>query len=82
MSKNLLKKAKKAAKKVTHSTEEVVSSVKSATSSKAESHIKSLSKQRRDAAVVWGMIKDRNHTQDEIKQIVKDKGFTQLLGEI
>ena len=78
MSKKLLKKAKKAAKSVTSSAKEAVSSAKSS----ARSHIESLAHQRSDAAVVWGMIKDGNHSTDEIKAICKDKGFDTLLGEL
>ena len=78
MAKNLLKKAKKAAKKVSHSAEKAVSSAKSS----ARSHIESLAQQRRDAAVVWGMIKDGSHSDAEIKEICKSKGFDTLLGEL
>ena len=78
MSKKLLKKAKKAAKSVTSSAKEAVSSAKSS----ARSHIESLSKTRRDAAVMWGMIEKGNHSDAEIKEICKEKGFTQLLGEL
>ena len=78
MAKNLLKKAKKAAKKVSHSAEKAVSSAKSS----AKSHVESLAHSRRDAAVVWGMIKDGNHSEAEIKQICEDKGFDTLLGEL
>ena len=81
MAKNLLKKAKKAAKSVSKSAEKVVSAAKHSTSS-AQNHIESLSHQRRDAAVVWGMIKNKNLSHDEIREIVKDKGFNTLLGEI
>ena len=77
MAKSLLKKAKKAAKSATSSAKEAVSSAKSS----AKSHIESLAHSRRDAAVVWGMIKDGNHSTDEIKTICKEKGFDTLLGE-
>ena len=78
MAKSLLKKAKKAAKSAKSSAKEAVSSAKSS----AKSHIESLAHQRRDAAVVWGMIKDGNHSTDEIKAICKEKGFDTLLGEL
>ncbi len=78
MAKSLLKKAKKAAKSATSSAKEAVSSAKSS----AKSHIESLAHSRRDAAVVWGMIKDGNHSTDEIKTICKEKGFDTLLGEL
>ena len=78
MAKKLLKKAKKAAKSVTSPAKEAASSAKSS----AKSHIESLAHQRRDAAVMWGMIKDGNHSTDEIKAICKEKGFDTLLGEL
>ncbi len=78
MAKNLLKKAKKAAKHVSHSAKKAVSETKSS----ARSHIESLAQQRRDAAVVWGMIKDGSHSDAEIKEICKSKGFDTLLGEL
>ena len=85
MAKSLLKKAKKAAKSVSKPASTLQSrkavEVSSAKPS-ARSHVESLSKKRRDAAVVWGMIKDGNHSTDEIKAICKDKGFDTLLGEL
>jgi hypothetical protein len=77
-------KAKKAVKKAV---KKIVGEVKKpveekSTVSPARKHIESLSKKRRDAAIVWGMIKNGNHSTDEIKEICKDKGFSQLLGEI
>ena len=81
MAKKLFKKAKSAVKSTTKSAKKTVSSAKS-TSSSARKHIESLSKQRRDAAVLWGMIKDRNHSDAEIKEICRDKGFDTLLGEL
>jgi hypothetical protein len=85
MAKKLLKKVKKAAKSVSRPASTLQSrkavEVSSAKPS-ARSHVESLSKKRRDAAVVWGMIKDGNHSTDEIKAICKEKGFDTLLGEL
>ena len=78
MAKSLLKKAKKAVKSAK---KEAKSAVK-ATSSSAKSHIESLAHSRRDCAVVWGKIKDGNHSTEEIKAICKEKGFDDLLGEL
>jgi hypothetical protein len=78
MAKNLFKKAKSAVKSKTKSVKEAVSSAKSS----AKSHVESLAHSRRDAAVVWGMIKDGNHSTDEIKKICEEKGFDTLLGEL
>lgn len=88
MAKNLMKKAKKAAKSVKKEAKSQVSEVKAAVkevkkvSSSARDHIESLAKQRRDCAVVWGMIQNGNHSTDEIKEICKEKGFNDLLGEL
>ena len=45
-------------------------------------HIEEVSKTRRDAATVWGVIKDDKHTDDDIRVIVKSLKFDTLLGEI
>ena len=78
MAKSFMKKAKKAVKSAKKEAKKEVKKV----SSSARDHIESLAKQRRDAAVMWGMIKDGNHSTDEIKQICKEKGFDTLLSEI
>ena len=85
MAKSLLKKAKKAAKNVSKPASTLQSRKaveESSAKLSAKSHIKSLSKQRRDCAVLWGMIEKGNHSDAEIKEICKEKGFTQLLSEI
>ena len=82
MAKNLFKKAKSAKKRSTNTHGETSQPGASSAKSSAKLHIESLSKKRRDAAVVWGMIKDGNHSTDEIKAICKDKGFDTLLGEL
>ena len=73
------KAVKKAVKKVVGGAKKQVE--KKSTVSPARKHIESLSKKRRDAVVMWGMIKNGNQSDDEIKEIVKDKGFDTLLGE-
>ena len=74
------KAVKKAVKKVVGEVKKQVE--KKSTVSSAQNHIESLAHKRRDAAVVWGMIKNKNLSRDEIREIVKDKGFDTLLGEI
>ena len=74
------KAVKKAVKKVVGGAKKQVE--KKSTVSPARKHIESLSHQRRDAVVVWGIIKNGNHSDAEIKEICKDKGFSQLLSEI
>ena len=53
MAKSLLKKAKKASKSVKKEVKKEVHKLTNKPSS-ARDHIESLSKQRRDAAVIWG----------------------------
>jgi hypothetical protein len=45
-------------------------------------HIEKISGERRDAATVWNVIKDSDHTDDDIRVIVKSLKFDTLLGEI
>ena len=73
-----MKKAKKAVKSVKKEVKKEVKKV----SSSARDHIESLSKQRRDAAIIWGMIQNGNHSDSEIKKMVEEKGFHTLLGEL
>ena len=47
-----------------------------------KSHIEFLSTQRRDAAVMWGIIENGNYSSAEIKKICRDKGFDTLLDEL
>ncbi len=82
MAKNLFKKAKSAVKSKTKSAKKSAEKVVSSAKSSAKSHIESLAHSRRDAAVVWGMIKDGSHSDAEIKEICKSKGFDTLLGEL
>jgi len=83
MAKNLLKKAKKAAKSISKQASTLQSRpVAEVAKSSARSHIESLAHSRRDCAVVWGMIEKGNHSTDEIIAICKEKGFDELLGEL
>ena len=78
MAKSFMKKAKKAVKSAKKEVKKEVKKV----SSSARDHIESLSKQRRDAAVIWGIIQNGNHSDSEIKKMVEEKGFHTLLGEL
>ena len=88
MAKSFMKKAKKAVKSAKKESKSHASEVKEAVkevkkvSSSARSHIESLARSRRDCAVMWGMIKNGNHSDTEIKEICKEKGFNDLLGEL
>ena len=74
------KVVKKAVKKVVGEVKKQVE--KKSTVSSAQNHIESLAHKRRDAAVVWGIIKDGNHSPAEIKEICRARGFDALLGEL
>ena len=81
----MAKKAKKAAKKAVKNVEVLAPPVTpkvSASSIDVRKHIEGISGTRRDAATVWGVIKDDKHTDDDIRVIVKSLKFDTLLGEV
>ena len=88
MAKSFMKKAKKAVKSAKKDATSQVSEVKAAVkevkkvSSSARDHIESLAHSRRDAAIMWGKIKNGNLSDSEIKKIAEESGFSQLLSEI
>ena len=88
MAKSFMKKAKKAVKSAKKEAKSQVSEVKAAVkevkkvSSSARDHIESLAHSRRDAAIMWGKIKNGNRSDSEIKKIAEESGFSQLLSEI
>ncbi len=80
----MAKKAKKSAKKAVKDVEVLAPPVtpKAAASSvDVRKHIEEVSSSRRDAATVWSVITDE-HTDDDIRVIVKSLKFDTLLGEI
>jgi hypothetical protein len=80
----MAKKAKKSAKKAVKNVEVLTPPVtpKVSTSSiDVRKHIEEVSSSRRDAATVWSVITDE-HTDDDIRVIVKSLKFDTLLGEI
>ena len=80
----MAKKAKKAAKKAVKNVEVLAPPVTpkaSASSVDVRKHIEEISKTRKDAATVLGVITD-GHTDDDIRVIVKSLQFDTLLGEI
>ena len=81
----MAKKAKKAAKKAVKNVEVLAPPVtpKAAASSvDVRKHIEEVSGTRTDAATVWEVIKNDNHSDDDIRVIVKSLQFETLLGEI
>ena len=82
----MAKKAKKAVKKAVKNVVEIltppVTPKAAASSVDVRKHIEEVSGVRRDAATVWSVIKDSEHTDDDIRVIVKSLQFDTLLGEI
>ena len=84
-------KAKKAGKKAKKAIAGLKSAVEvltppvtpkvSASSVDVRKHIEEISKTRKDAETVWSVITDE-HTDDDIRVIVKSLQFDTLLGEI
>ena len=80
----MAKKAKKAAKKAVKNVEVLTPPVTpkaSASSIDVRKHIEGISGTRKDASTVLGVITDE-HTDDDIRVIVKSLKFDTLLGEI
>ena len=92
MAKSLLKKAKKAVKKVRNKDTKAEDarrewekfSVPKSSSVSIRDHIEKLSGERRDCFTIWTLIKNSDiYTTDEkIKKLIKLKQFDTLLGEI
>ena len=81
----MAKKAKKAAKKAVKKVVEVLKSPAPKPEVPKESTIRKkieeLRLMRRDAATIWEEINE-NHSDEEIKELVRSKNFGTLLGEI
>ena len=80
----MAKKAKKAAKKAVKNVEVLTPPVTpkaSASSIDVRKHIEEISGTRKDASTVLSVITDE-HTDDDIRVIVKSLQFDTLLGEI
>jgi len=75
--KKSIKKAFKSAVKKTHHTAKKVVEKES----KIRKHLESLRMQRRDAATIWEEINE-DHSDEEIRELVRNHNFGTLLGEI
>ena len=84
MAKSLLKKAKKAAKSAKKEVKKASSSTKSKVSD-IRAHVKKLAaSERRDCEVIERLLMDteKYKTDEDIKNLIKLKGYETLLGEI
>ena len=87
MAKSLLKKAKKAAKHVKKEVKKEVKSSSPSVKSKVgdvRTHIKDLADSRRDCAVIERLLMDteKYKTDEDIKNLIKLKGYDTLLDEV
>ena len=81
----MAKKAKKAAKKAVKKVEVLKSPApkpEAPKESKVKKHLEDLRLIRRDAAIIWDEINDKNLSDEEIRELVRSKNFGTLLGEI
>ena len=79
--KKSIKKAFKSVVKKTHHTAEKVVENAHKKESEIRKHLESLRGQRRDAAQILEEINE-NHSDEEIKELIRSKNFGTLLGEI
>jgi len=81
----MAKKAKKTVKKAVKKVEVLKSPApkpEAPKESKVKKHLDGLRVQRRDAAIIWDEINDKNLSDEEIRELVRSKNFGTLLGEI
>ena len=82
----MAKKAKKAAKKAVKKVVEVLKSPAPKPEAPKEStikkHLERLHLLRRDAAIVWDDIQDKDLTDEEIRELIRSHNFGTLLGEV
>jgi hypothetical protein len=86
----MAKKAKKTVKKAVKKVEVLKSPApkpeapkpKAPKESEIKKHLEDLRLIRRDAAIIWDEINDKNLSDEEIRELVRSKNFGTLLGEI
>ena len=84
----MAKKAKKAAKKAFKKVVEVLTppapkrKAKAPKESKIRNHLEKLRMQRRDAAIIWDEINDKDLNDEDLREIIRSHNFGTLLGEV
>ena len=83
----MAKKAKKAAKKAVKKVVEVLKppsapKAKAPKESKIRNHLEKLRMQRRDAAIIWDEINDKDLNDEDLREIIRSHNFGTLLGEV
>ena len=82
MAKKAKKLAKKAIKKVVEVLKPLAPKPEVPKESKIIKHLEKLRMKRRDAAVIWDEINDKDLTDEDIKEIIRSHNFGTLLGKI
>ena len=81
----MAKKAKKAAKKAVKKVEVLkppAPKPEAPKESTIRKHLERLHGLRRDAAVIWEEIQDKDLTDEEIRELIRSHNFGTLLGEV
>jgi len=86
----MAKKAKKLAKKAIQKVVEVLTppapkpkaKAKTPKESKIRNHLEKLRMQRRDAAIIWDEINDKDLNDEDLREIIRSHNFGTLLGEV
>jgi len=85
----MAKKAKKLAKKAIQKVVEVLKppsapkpKAKAPKESKIRNHLEKLRMQRRDAAIIWDEINDKDLNDEDLREIIRSHNFGTLLGEV
>ena len=83
----MAKKAKKLAKRAIKKVVEVLKppsapKAKAPKESKIIKHLEELRMKRRDAAVIWDEINDKDLTDEDIREVIRSHNFGTLLGKI
>ncbi len=86
----MAKKAKKLAKKAIQKVVEVLTppapkpkaKAKAPKESKIRNHLEKLRMQRRDAAIIWDEINNKDLNDEDLREIIRSHNFGTLLGKV
>ncbi len=81
----MAKKAKKTVKKAVKKVEVLKSPApkpEAPKESKVKKHLEELRMQRRDAAIIWDEINDKDLNDEDIRELIRSHNFGTLLGEV
>jgi len=82
MAKKAKKAVKKAVKKVVEILKPPAPKPEVPKESTIKKHLEELRMQRRDAAIIWDEINDKDLDDEDIREVIRSHNFGTLLGEI